>query len=47
MNLNSIQEEINRKLMLENACYHLVQNLLSPFVISKYIQNYNFASCFV
>jgi hypothetical protein len=31
----SIQEEIKSRLKLENACYHLVQNLLSSRVLSK------------
>jgi len=29
MNQNSIQEEIKNRLKSRNACYHLVQNLLS------------------
>jgi hypothetical protein len=33
---NSIQEEIKSRLKLENACYHLVQNLLtSSFLTSN------------
>ena len=32
---NSIQEEIKSRLMLGNACYHLVQNLLSSRLQSK------------
>jgi hypothetical protein len=34
-NQNSIQEEIKSKLKLGNACYHLVQNLLSSRLLSK------------
>ena len=34
-NQNSIQEEIKSGLKLENACYHLVQNLLSSNLLSK------------
>jgi len=34
-NQNSIQEEIQRKLKLENACYHSVQNLVSSRLLSK------------
>jgi hypothetical protein len=36
---NSIQEEIKSRLMLGNACYHLVQNLLSSKSLSKNIKN--------
>ena len=32
---NSIQEEIKSKLKLGNACYHLVQNLLSSSSLSE------------
>jgi hypothetical protein len=32
---NSIQEEIKSRLKLGNACYHLVQNLLSSRLLSK------------
>jgi hypothetical protein len=32
---NSIQEEIRRRLKSGNACYHSVQNLLSPSLLSK------------
>ena len=32
---NSIQEEIKSRLNLGNACYHLVQNLLSSRLLSK------------
>jgi hypothetical protein len=34
-NQNSIQEEIKRRLNSGNACYHSVQNLLSPCVLSR------------
>ena len=34
-NQNSIQEEINSRLKLGNACYHSVQQLLSSSLISK------------
>jgi len=34
-NQNSIQEEIKRKLKSGNACYHLVQNLLSSTLLSN------------
>jgi len=34
-NQNSIQEEIKSILKSGNACYHLVQNLLSPSLLSK------------
>jgi hypothetical protein len=34
-NQNLIQEEIKRKLNSGNACYHLVQNLLSACLLSK------------
>ena len=32
---NSIQEEIKSRLELGNACYHLVQDLLSSRLLSK------------
>jgi len=32
---NSIPEEIKRRMRLGNACYHLVQNLLSSRLLSK------------
>jgi hypothetical protein len=32
---NSIQEEIKRRLKLENACYHSVQTILSSRLLSK------------
>jgi hypothetical protein len=32
---NSVQEEINSRLKLGNACYHSVQNLLSSRLLSK------------
>jgi hypothetical protein len=38
MNQNSIQEEIKSILKPVNACYHLVQNLLSSSLLSKNIQ---------
>jgi hypothetical protein len=34
-NQNCIQEEIKRGLKSGNACYHLVQNLLSSDLLSK------------
>jgi hypothetical protein len=34
-NQNSIQEEIKSRPKLENACYHLAQNLLSFSLLSK------------
>ena len=34
-NQNSIPEEIKRRLRSGNACYHLVQNLLSSRLLSK------------
>jgi len=34
-NQNSIAEEIKSRLRLGNACYHSVQNLLSPRLLSK------------
>ena len=52
MNQNSIYEEIKCRLQSGNACYYLVQNLLSSSLLSKnvkvkIIQNYNFSCCFV
>jgi len=35
INQNSIQEEIKSRLKSRNACYHLVQNLLSSSLLSK------------
>ena len=37
-NQNSIQEEIKSRLKSGNACYHLVQNLLSCSLLSKNIK---------
>ena len=37
-NQNSIQEEIKSRLKSGNACYHSVQNLLSPSLLSKNIK---------
>jgi hypothetical protein len=34
---NSIQEEIKSRLKSENACYHLVRNLLSSRLLTKNI----------
>jgi len=34
-NQNSIPEEIKRRMRSENACYHLVQKLLSSRLLSK------------
>ena len=34
-NQNSIQEEIKSRLKSGNACYHLVQNILSSSLLSK------------
>jgi hypothetical protein len=34
-NQNSIQEEIKSRLKSGNVCYHSVQNLLSPSLLSK------------
>jgi hypothetical protein len=36
-NQNLIQDEIRRKLSYGNSCYHSVQNLLSPLLLSKNI----------
>jgi hypothetical protein len=38
MNRNFLQEAIKSKLKLGNACYHLVQNLLSSSFLSKSIK---------
>jgi hypothetical protein len=38
MNQNSILEEIKRRLRSGNACYHLVQNLLSSTLLPKNIK---------
>ena len=45
-NQNSIQEEITSRLKSKNACYHLMQNLLSSSLLSKNIK-INCACCFV
>jgi hypothetical protein len=37
-NQNLIQEEIKRRLNFGNACYHVVQNLLSSRLLSKNIK---------
>jgi hypothetical protein len=36
---NLIQEKIKRRFNSSNACYHSVQNLLSPHLLSKDIKN--------
>jgi hypothetical protein len=43
---SSIQEEIKSRLKPENACYHVVQNLLFSSLLNENIRNYNFACCF-
>jgi hypothetical protein len=37
-NKNSIQEEINSRLKLRNACYYSVHNLLSSSLLSKKVK---------
>jgi hypothetical protein len=37
-NVNLIQEEIKRRMISGNACYHLVQNLLSFHLLSKNVK---------
>jgi hypothetical protein len=37
-NQNLIQDEIKRRLNSDNACYHLVQNLLSSRLLSKNVR---------
>jgi hypothetical protein len=37
-NQNLIQEDIKRRLISSNACYHLVQNLLSSHLLSKNVK---------
>jgi hypothetical protein len=37
-NQNSVQEEIKSRLKSGNACYHLVQNLLSSNLLSRNIK---------
>jgi hypothetical protein len=50
-NQNSIQEKIRSRLKSGNACYYLVQNLLSSSLLSKNLKikiyRNNFAFCFV
>ena len=43
----SLQEEIESRLKLENACYHSVQNFCLPVCYRKIVQKFNFACCFV
>ena len=43
-NQNSIQEEINNRLNSGNACYHLVQDLLSCSLLSKNLKIKTFRS---
>jgi UDP-galactopyranose mutase len=38
-NQNSIQEEVKSRLKLGNACYYLVQKLLSSKLLSKNLKN--------
>ena len=40
INQNSIAEEIKSRLRSGNACYHLVQNLLSSRLLSKNLKIY-------
>jgi hypothetical protein len=48
---NLIPEEINNRLNSEDACYHLVQSLLSSRLLSRNLkvkrQNHDSTSCFV
>ena len=44
-NQNSIEDEIKRRLISRNACFHSAQNILFSRFISKNIQNYNFTCC--
>jgi hypothetical protein len=37
-NQNFLQEEIKKRLNSSNACYHLVQNLLSSRLLSKHVK---------
>jgi hypothetical protein len=37
-NQNPIQEEVKRRLNSSNACYHLVQNILSSSLLSKNVK---------
>ena len=37
-NQNSIQEDIKSRLKSGNVCYNSVQNLLSPYLLSKNIE---------
>jgi hypothetical protein len=46
-NQNDIHDEIRSRLNSENACYHSVQNFLCSRLISKNLQNSNFANCTV
>ena len=51
MDQNSIQEENKCRLNSQNACYHTVQNLSSPSLLSKNIKikvyRIQFSCCFV
>jgi hypothetical protein len=38
-NKNLIQEEIERRFNSDNACYHLVQNLLSSCLLSSNLKS--------
>jgi hypothetical protein len=50
-NKKSAREEIKNILMLGNACYHFVLNLLSYHLLSKHLktetQKYNCTRCFI
>jgi hypothetical protein len=39
-NQNSIQEEMKSRMKSRNACYHLLQNLLSFILLSKNIKTH-------
>jgi hypothetical protein len=51
-NQNSIHEEIKSRLKSGNDCFHSVQDLLSPSLLSKNVKikihrTFHLASCFV
>jgi hypothetical protein len=47
MSQNSIQEEAKSRLKSGNACYHLVQNLLSSSLLSKNIKRLKYLDPFI
>jgi hypothetical protein len=46
-NQNAFEDEIKRKFISRNDCFHSAQNILFSTFLSKNIQKYNFVCCFI